>query len=241
MLIILLQIPVVASESLQEQPVVLKINQYYILYMYPAAPFIDESGSLMIPLRSFTELMGGTLTYKPKTHIAQVEIGEKSADINLNQKSITLIKDAAFIKLRTLLNQLNLSSEWDSNNTLLKINQPDLMLHEGIRTFEGMRSSADNENAFDLISFIIKPGPRNYETTLEIKAKNITGSDIGEGKEDLQVGFLFNDNTLSCEPYTKSGHIRKFVGRDQVITQRTVFQHYDKLFAIVALGRTIAN
>ncbi|MEL7568550.1 MAG: hypothetical protein AAGU27_27285, partial [Dehalobacterium sp.] len=219
MLIMLLQTPVAASESLQEQPIVLKINQYYILYMYPAAPFIDKNGSLMIPLRSFTELMGGKLTYKPEMHSAQIEIGGESADIDLNQESITIIKDAAFIKLKTLLNQLNLGYEWDSKNTFLKIDQPDLMLHEGIKIFEGMRSLAENEQAFDLMSFVITPGPKNYETTIEIKAKNITGSDIGEGKEDLQLAFLFSDNTLSCEPYTKSGHLRKFVGRDQVITR----------------------
>lgn len=243
MLIMLFQTPVSASEPPQEQPIVLKINQYYILYMYPAAPYIDKSGSLMIPLRSFTELMGGKLTYEPEIQRVEIEIGEKSANIDLKQEAITIVKDAAFIKAKTLLNQLDLKSQWDEKNTLLLISQPDLMQHEGIRTFEDIDSprslQAENEHAFDLMSFVITPGPESYETTIEIKAKNITGSDISEGKEDLQLAFLFNDNTISCESFTKSEHIRKFVGRDQVITQRKVFQHYEKLFAIVALGRTL--
>lgn len=40
-------------------PVLLKLNAYYLLATYPVAPYRDNQGSVMVPLRIVGELVGG--------------------------------------------------------------------------------------------------------------------------------------------------------------------------------------
>ncbi|MEB3101470.1 hypothetical protein [Ferviditalea candida] len=50
------QVPIqeVAHASTNETPVLLKVNDFYVLYTTPKAPYIDSNNRLMIPLRSIS-------------------------------------------------------------------------------------------------------------------------------------------------------------------------------------------
>lgn len=51
----------------KEYPVLLKINDYYVVYTAPKAPYVDSQGRMMIPLRSISELLGAKVSYDAKS------------------------------------------------------------------------------------------------------------------------------------------------------------------------------
>lgn len=55
---------------IHEGPVVLKMNDYFIIYTYPKGPYIDENDRLILPLRSVSELLGADVAYDGPTRSA---------------------------------------------------------------------------------------------------------------------------------------------------------------------------
>ncbi|WP_297989966.1 copper amine oxidase N-terminal domain-containing protein [uncultured Anoxybacillus sp.] len=97
-------------------PILLKLNDYYILYTDPHAPFIDKNGRLLIPLKSVRDLMGGTIEYNKKNKTAYVTwldhqytftIRSKIAVIDGEKVEMdtvpTLIDNSMFLPIKFLL------------------------------------------------------------------------------------------------------------------------------------------
>ncbi|MFC7560415.1 hypothetical protein ACFQY3_17880 [Paenibacillus farraposensis] len=57
-----------SAESIAPSTTILKINNYYVLFTTPQAPYIDKNNRFMVPLRSINDLLGGTrrMTRLPK-------------------------------------------------------------------------------------------------------------------------------------------------------------------------------
>ena len=66
-----------ASSNTIKARVILKINQYYILYTSPDVPYIDKQNRFMIPLRAISELLGANVGYDASTKKGDGLMGRK--------------------------------------------------------------------------------------------------------------------------------------------------------------------
>ncbi|KAF6602377.1 copper amine oxidase N-terminal domain-containing protein, partial [Paenibacillus sp. EKM208P] len=55
-------------------PIQLKVNDHYVLYTYPASPFVDKKGRLLIPLQAAEDILGGKVTYNAANKTAAVDL-----------------------------------------------------------------------------------------------------------------------------------------------------------------------
>lgn len=146
----------------KEYPVLLKINDYYVLYTAPKAPYVDSQGRMMIPLRSISELLGAKVSYDANTKTATIgmddvtvifTIGSKSVSVNGVAGSMDTVpvmeQNSMFIPVSVLVNRLGIVSKWDQANQLYTLTGETLMQTDIIKyTLEEMEGSA----------FMVPPG-----------------------------------------------------------------------------------
>ncbi|ATW26188.1 hypothetical protein [Candidatus Formimonas warabiya] len=239
------QFNIIAQEASEEKSVLLKINQYYVLYAYPISPFINDKGVLMLPLRTFTELLGGKITYVPDEHQVDIVFLDRNVIFDLTKEKFYIEAGKIFISAREFFEKFEICFKWDQTNSLVEVSDDRLMKHPLIEAFEGGDVYSDGNNvinnkAFDLISFSIANDTKEpYLKRLTIKAKNISGLDIPEGMEDIHPIFLYNDNTFESESDIRSTRQRQAFNPDQIRTNTYLFGSDENLLAILALGRTI--
>ncbi|MDY8094350.1 stalk domain-containing protein [Paenibacillus polymyxa] len=78
-----------AKATVIKAPVILKINQYYILYTSPDAPYIDGQQRFMIPLRAVSELLGATVNYDAPKKTATISWDHKNIEVTINSNNVT--------------------------------------------------------------------------------------------------------------------------------------------------------
>ncbi|MBD2870891.1 copper amine oxidase N-terminal domain-containing protein [Paenibacillus arenilitoris] len=100
----------------QSNKTFVRINDYYLIYTYPQAPFIDQNRRFMVPLRAVGDLMSAEVSYDASSkkaglkfaeHSVSVTIGSKKAEIDgsLVQMDTVpqLIKQSVYVPLRILI------------------------------------------------------------------------------------------------------------------------------------------
>lgn len=55
------------SSAPVKSPLLLKINQFYVAYTAPHAPYVDNKNRLMVPLRSISDFLAADVNYDAKT------------------------------------------------------------------------------------------------------------------------------------------------------------------------------
>lgn len=88
------------TKIVHEGPVVLKMNDYYIIYTYPKGPYIDNNNRLIIPLRSVSDLIGAVVTYDGYTKTATVTMEEHTVQVTVG--STTAIVDDQPLEMDTV-------------------------------------------------------------------------------------------------------------------------------------------
>lgn len=196
----------------KEYPVLLKINDYYVLYTAPKAPYVDSQGRMMIPLRSINELLGAKVSYDAKGKTATIgmddvtvifTIGSKSVSVNGVAGSMDTVpvmeQNSMFIPVSVLVNRLDIVSKWDQANQLYTLTGETLMQTDIIKyTLEEMEGSAFmvppgkiiSNDAFRPVSYTYDP----VKGSFKIKSKNITGNDVPAGAADVAAYILTDDS-----------------------------------------------
>lgn len=212
-------------------PVILKINQYYILYTSPGVPYIDEQNRFMIPLRAISELMGARVDYTAAEKKASIAWEGKTVEVTINSKTVVyngkeseidtvpVIKQGQiFVPIRVILDGLNVKSSWDTKDQLLSITDEKFRKSKIITRMEDGtdRNNTDKGRALETndirpLSFVLTLSEPGQNSELTIKAKNISGQDMAEGVEDLRAtsftdnGYQFTDNSHKKTPTVKAG------------------------------------
>ncbi|MCX8046243.1 MAG: copper amine oxidase N-terminal domain-containing protein [Anoxybacillus gonensis] len=235
----------------KDVPILMKINDYYILYTNPHAPFIDGRGRLLIPLKSIRDLMGGRIMYNEKNKTAYVTwldhqytftIGSKIAVIDGEKVEMdtvpTLINNSMFLPIKFLLEKTDVKSRWNTSLDILEIN--DERVENGrIFTFFKDQDYADvKENrAFHLSSYSIEQTSTGAKK-LCIKARNITGHLIPYGKADIHPVFL-SGHVFSMDSYTRPMQKPlKSIKENEIITYTQTFD-IKKIDYIISVAREL--
>lgn len=262
--IFLLSMPFSVSAAPVKTPVVLQINDYYVLYTFPKAPYVDQNNRLMIPLRAISELLGSNVKYEAKHKRATIEkdgkklvvyVGSKQIEINgaiqMMDTVPTIYESAMFVPLRALIDSFELPVKWDKSTGVVRVESDAMKNNERIVHFEDSDvppKIADN-NAILPISYRLemsKPGKGKLTSgTITVEARNISGKAILEGKEDLHLVYFF-DHTMATEMDTSTTDVeasreRPARAADERFTLEDAFasgQYNENLQYILALGRT---
>ncbi|ALS29885.1 copper amine oxidase [Paenibacillus sp. 32O-W] len=262
--IFLLRMPFSVSAAPVKTPVVLQINDYYVLYTFPKAPYVDQNNRLMIPLRAISELLGSNVKYEAKHKRATIEkdgkklvvyVGSKEIEINGTIQMMdtvpTIHESAMFVPLRALIDSFELPVKWDKSTGVVHVESDAMKNNERIVHFEDSDvppKIADN-NAILPISYRLemsKPGKGKLTSgTITVEARNISGKAILEGKEDLHLVYFF-DHTMATEMDTSTTDVeasreRPARAADERFMLEDAFasgQYNENLQYILALGRT---
>ncbi len=114
-----------ASSNTIKARVILKINQYYVLYTSPDVPYIDKQNRFMIPLRAISELLGANVGYDASTKKATVSCYGRTVEVTINSKNVSyngtltqidtipvLKQGQVFIPVRVVLDGLGIKGTW---------------------------------------------------------------------------------------------------------------------------------
>ncbi|QDY83598.1 copper amine oxidase N-terminal domain-containing protein [Paenibacillus polymyxa] len=200
-----------AKATVIKAPVILKINQYYILYTSPDAPYIDKQQRFMIPLRAVSELLGATVNYDAPKKTATISWDHKNIEVTINSDNVTyngkntkidtvpvLKQKQVFIPAKVLLDGLNIKGSWEDQ--LLTIKDSKFKKSKVISYLEGGYDPNTIPLSTDIDTNKIRPlsyeltlpgaGSSSNMATLSITARNISGKDLKLGSEDLRPTFI---------------------------------------------------
>lgn len=242
----------------------LRLNDVYVLYTYPRAPYIDKHQRLMVPLRSMAEMLGADLSYIPSSKTAEVSMNGHRLKLVLGAstayadgKAITLESSPSmeqgslYIPIRFLIDGLHIPSKLDKNVVVL----------QGESFFQKGRFQANYENDWTGRNRTIDPlALRPLDLTLNIqvnqetgisegygtvRAQNATGAAIDKGRQDLHIWYYLEKVTWITDfegPRVNDREVRPALNKDEIITKplTLTFQNKaDKLRYVLAVGRTL--
>ncbi|WDZ63281.1 copper amine oxidase N-terminal domain-containing protein [Paenibacillus polymyxa] len=209
----------VSAKAQGQTPIHLKVNDHYVLYTYPASPFVDKKGRLLIPLQAAEDILGGKVSYNAANKTAAVDLLGRnvtatigSPEISVNGESVTMDtvpimkSNAMFLPVSILLKDTDAKMEWDSKRGLLKLRHDSFTESPVLMRFKGQDlAQVIDANAFDLISFDWdrKKGLLNiyamYESSLSPASRQI----------DFNPMIVYSKGTYTVDPYSKPGSFHK--------------------------------
>ncbi|USB34542.1 copper amine oxidase N-terminal domain-containing protein [Paenibacillus sp. YPG26] len=199
-------------------PIILKMNDYYVAYTYPKAPYIDKQNRLMLPVRAASELLGASITYDAASrsatitqndNVVKIQGGSHLAEVNGNQVEMdtqpVLEKGYMIIPARILFDSFAFNATSINNVITLK---DDRLLKEGRLKYllDDDRlaiSRTIDSNAFQPLYYTLSTwlNKNTTELNLNLVAKNISGKDIPKGEENLSTIIYFDEGGLLDIPY----------------------------------------
>ncbi|WP_336076629.1 copper amine oxidase N-terminal domain-containing protein [Paenibacillus sp. 203] len=203
-----------ASAQAQGQtPIHLKVNDHYVLYTYPAPPFVDPKGRLFIPLQAAEDILGGKVTYNAANKTASVDLLGRnvtttigSPEISVNGKPVTMDtvpimkSNAMFLPVSILLKDTDAQMEWDSKRGLLKLRHDSFTESPVLMRFKGQDlAQVIDANAFDLFSF----GWDQRQGVLNIHATYKSDLSPAFKQIDFNPMIVYSKGTYSVYPYSK--------------------------------------
>lgn len=253
-----------ASSVTSSSPLHLKINDYYVLYTSPKAPYIDTKQRIMVPLRAVSELLGAqveyhaldkTATIKMDGHQLSVKSGSKVVTQDSNNFTMDTVpvvyNNSMIIPLRVLLDGFEIKGNINKEYGYVNIQDERLLKTPLVASFEEFDSTMnhhiENENAFvPLTTKVTMKTTRSSALSsfsVTVSAKNITGKDVPAGREDLHPVFLSNGSyVLDSDRKTTDGAVRSrpAVKANETITRTWNFslQSTESLLYVLAKGRT---
>ncbi len=243
----------------------LKLNDYYVLYTAPKAPYIDAQHRLMVPLRSVSELFGADVQYDAAKKTAVLSMDGHRITVTNGSKTMTLdnrkvemdtnpviAQNSMILPLKVLLDGFGIKANIDPSYGYVNIRDSRLLrtpMITGAEEFDhAMDGHIADPNAFVPLSAAISvkssaSGSPTDRVSVSIKAKNITGKAISEGREDLHPLFLAKNSYVldsdrkSTEPPPRS---RAAVKANETIQRTWDFslETKDPLLYVLVKGRT---
>lgn len=214
-------------------PVFLKVNQYFVLYTYPRAPYIDSQNRIMIPLRIFCgDFFGADVDFDNKTKAVIVKFSGKTLKLTIGSKAVEIDGQPAeldtvpvfcngnvFVPLRALTNAFGINTGWNSQYRYIHLEDERIMKTETFLYMEDTtRAEIADPDAFIPVSASLTPTQKNKgsntytDFNFKFKSRNITGHDLPEGKEDIQYYIVYDTGVFTYEtPYSWQGRVRPFV------------------------------
>ena len=260
MVLFILTLSCPAFAATMDLPVFLKVNQYFVLYTYPKAPYIDSQNRIMVPLRMFCwRLFGADVDFDDKTKSVTVKFSGKTLRLTIGSKAVEIdgqpvkldtvpvfCDGNVFVPLRALTNAFGINTVWNEQYRYIYLQDERIMKTQTILYMEDTtRAEIADPDAFIPVSasLVLTQAKGNTfpKFNLKFKSRNITGHDLPEGKEDIQYYVAYNTGYTYETPYSWQGRVRPSVESSGTI-ERQVGSDYmpsDKINYILYWGRVI--
>ncbi|CAI6083250.1 copper amine oxidase N-terminal domain-containing protein [Cohnella sp. JJ-181] len=216
-----------AQAAAKSYPVLLKINDYYVLYTAPKAPYIDKQSRIMIPLRAISELVGAKVSYEADSKTAKIGLNGKTVGFTIGTQTVTvdgspakmdtkpvLDQGSIFIPVSVLAKYLGIDSSLDPQTQIYSMKGDNLMqtdrIKMGLEDSEGGAMIAPpgkivSNNAFAPVSYTYDAAKDSFT----VKARNITGADIPKGEADVAAYLLLEDGVAFPNPKRERPAVKK--------------------------------
>ncbi|TKH45812.1 peptidylprolyl isomerase [Paenibacillus terrae] len=202
-----------SAQAQGQTHIYLKVNDHYVLYTYPAPPFVDKKGRLLIPLQAAEDILGGKVTYNAASKTASVNLLGRnvmamigSPEISVNGEPVTMDtvpimnSNAMFLPVSILLKDTDAKMEWDSKRGLLKLKHDSFTESPVLMNFKGQDlAQVIDANAFDLTSFDWD----RKKGILDIYAMYEGGLSPASRQIDFNPMIVYSKGTYSVNPYSK--------------------------------------
>lgn len=196
-----------------QTPIHLKVNDHYVLYTYPASPFVDKKGRLLIPLQAAEDILGGKVSYNAANKTAAVDllgrnvtatIGSPEISVNgepMTMDTVPIMKsNAMFLPVSILLKDTDAKMEWDPQRGLLKLKHDSFTESPVLMRFKGQDlAQVIDANAFDLISFDWD----KKKDVLNIHATYKSDLSPAFKQIDFNPMIVYSKGTYSVNPYSR--------------------------------------
>lgn len=245
----------------------LMINDYYVVYTHPVAPYVDKKSRLMVPLEAMAEMLGMEYSFDKKEKSMTVSRDNKTLTFYAGKKQYkvgtemlswdaepALQKGTYYVPLRLLINMFQL--DVSNKNGLIAI-QDEKAFTTGGYTYMldddrfGIQRSTNN-NAIQPISFQFSgtrdikgdPNLRMWKYDFQFELKNISGKNIAANQEDFHPIYYFSNNSFAMDsdnPYDigKSDRKRYAISKDKTLKIKTKDGTNGQLEVVLAIGRTL--
>ena len=196
--------PYSAAPKNVAQPILLKLNQNYLLFTYPIASYRDQNGSVMVPLRVVGQLMGGQV-YNSKSreagtlirpdlvesHLLEFVAGSRQASVD--EKKVQLASapiwlkgsDELLVPLEPLIDAFGLRPRWNPKTNVLAF---DSILFEYLGSFELETlpdGYQDTERLVPENVSLRRQGPGERQIKLTMNLKNVSNASVRAGQQGL--------------------------------------------------------
>ncbi|RED55118.1 copper amine oxidase N-terminal domain-containing protein [Cohnella lupini] len=251
-----------ASSDPSTKPI-FKINDFFVLYTSPKAPYVDPNNRLMIPVRFVSELLGANVNYNGRLQEATISKGRNSLKLKVDSTEADnngtvismdtapeIVQNHLYIPIRVLIDSMNLPVKWDKETAVIQVvdeSLNDMTIFSQITDINVTPKVADNNAILPLWSNIQMTGPtlgKLTTGTLSLRAQNVSGQDISAGKEDLHVIFSFEKGTMmemDVPMPDQPVRERPFIDKGAIFERTLDFSsgmYNEQLNYIFALGRT---
>ncbi|MDQ0048675.1 hypothetical protein J2T18_002975 [Paenibacillus polymyxa] len=203
----------VSAQAQGQTPIHLKVNDHYVLYTYPASPFVDKKGRLLIPLQAAEDILGGKVNYNAANKTASVDLLGRnvtatigSPEISINGEPMTMdtvpimLSNAMFLPVSILLKDTDAKMEWDPQRGLLKLRHDSFTESPVLMRFKGQDlAQVIDANAFDLISFDWD----KKKDVLNIHATYKSDLSPAFKQIDFNPMIVYSKGTYSVNPYSR--------------------------------------
>jgi hypothetical protein len=180
-------------------PVLIKFNDYYLLYSSPVSPFISEQGRIIVPLKVISQVLGIEVIYHRASGSATIKGWGKVIDIVADSKIANLGDQAVFldvpvqysqphreflVPIRFLLNSFGFSFEWDGEHRLLTILHENLIQDPDITSTFSIRIPSFYQDTSILIPTKIK---LSDDHLLSLSLENVSETSLAKDSQGLFV------------------------------------------------------
>jgi Copper amine oxidase N-terminal domain. len=223
LIVVLVSVPalsVSASTSTLNSTVLLKLNQFFVVYTSPLGPYVDKENRLMVPLRSVSNLLSADATYNAdsktavisrknyvedakdnKFYTIKMTIGSKKVEINGISSEMdtvpTLYKGSMFVPLSMITTSFHIDTGWDQSRRIVTLNVDPAYLPSGV-VMDELHFLSDKLNK-DIRP--LKASVTTHTNSSGINVANVRLTSLNEGKsavlnDQLYLHFYIEDSGL---------------------------------------------
>ncbi|MDQ0196438.1 stalk domain-containing protein [Paenibacillus wynnii] len=203
--------PANAESSRGDQVMPISIDGYYVLFPGESAPFV-KAGKLMVPIRSFVDVIGANLMYKPQTKMSTVSLlGRSVGNIKAGKPDAVFDGDMGFslgaepelrygmlfVPAIPVLRELQYRWEIQSNN----LNRPTIGIHfrENMNVLlarivppvdKALFPTETTVHPYPLYPNRLTQEVSGKEYKLKLSVQNTSDSVISKGSAELELIFV---------------------------------------------------
>lgn len=220
-LVLIHPLPADGGARASKPPVFLKLNEYYVLYTRPLAPFVDESGRIIVPLHVTPEMMGLSVTQEPGGHLAVISRGSIRLELVAGRdigeiwyppesgRFPTRVKVNPppmvhkptwdmLVPVRVLSEVFGIKAEWKAERRTLEIRDDRAMKaapKSPLELFEDKLRRPETEDTTDLIpvsfSFARVRDPHLHQFEMRLVLRDISRRGVPDGRQALYALVLY--------------------------------------------------